>query len=92
MMITGQSAHSATDLVQNEDGFYLINNASDLVAFSDLVNGGEYSANALLTDDIDMSDYENFTPIGTYSDSYDKMYMGQFDGQGHKISHLTIKM
>ncbi len=69
------------------DGVYQINNGEDLVAFSELVNGGERTANAVLTADIDMTEYsEQFAPIGTD----DFKYSGTFDGQTHKISNLKI--
>lgn len=66
--------------------------------------GGEKdaSANAILTDNITVnegvldavnkgqvseSDFIEWKPIGTY-DSYDAVYTGTFDGQGHTISGL----
>ncbi len=64
---------------------YEITCAEDLMAFADLVNGGETSANAVLTDDIDLTDVlsmETWAPIG----SAEKMYTGTFDGQGHAIT------
>ena len=60
------------------------------------------SANAILTDNITVnegvldavnkgqvseSDFIEWKPIGTY-DSYDAVYTGTFDGQGHTISGL----
>lgn len=67
------------------DGTYLITSAQDLCDFSALVNAGNRNAKALLTTDIDMTNYE-FEPIGTSSASYN----GTFDGQGHTIDNLTI--
>ena len=89
MLLAGLAVGAKADLQQNEDGFYLINDAADLVAFSELVNSGEFGVNAMLTADIDMSSVENFTPIGLFGNDSEKFY-GIFDGQGHKISHLTI--
>ena len=39
----------------------------------------------VLKNDIDLSDYENWTPIGTTPDS---AFHGKFDGQGHSITGL----
>ena len=61
--------------------------AEDLVAFANKVNGGETEANAFLTADIDMSGVEGFAGIGVARDG---LYAGTFDGQGHKISNMTI--
>lgn len=49
-----------------------------------------------LTQDIDLSDVENFTPIGGGEGdqgSYqgDNVFSGTFDGMGHTISNLTIQ-
>ena len=39
----------------------------------------------VLTNDIDLSEYSNWTSIGTSSNKF----QGTFDGQGHVISNLT---
>ena len=70
-------------LEQNE-GVYEIDNAIKLVLFKELVNGGEATANAVLTADIDMTGYD-WTPIG----NADLMYSGTFDGQGYKITNFS---
>ena len=64
--------------------------------------GKDASANAILTDNITVNegvldavnkgqvserDFIEWKPIGTY-DSYDAVYTGTFDGQGHTISGL----
>ena len=68
--------------------YYEIDDATDLVAFAELVNTGELSANGLLTADIDLSSGTPTAtwelPIGTPSG----IYSGTFDGQGHKITGL----
>ena len=74
----------AQDLTTTEiDGvtYYEIKNAADLVAFADLVNTGEFGANAVLTADIALTEVWE-TPIGNSGG----MYTGIFDGQGHKIT------
>ena len=52
------------------DGYYAISNYGDLVAFSSLVNGGEYAANAVLVADIIIN--ENlFLDNGEFNESLD---------------------
>ena len=63
---------------------YTIANASDLVAFANIVNGSEQGAYAKLTADITLT--SAWTAMGTSS----KPYTGTFDGQGHKISGLSL--
>ena len=80
---------SAWALEKDADGIYQIGTAEDLVAFSELVNGGEITANAVLTADIDMTaSSAAFQPIGKES----AMYSGTFDGQGHRIKNLNISI
>jgi len=47
------------------------------------------SATYELTNDIDMSGWGNFQPIGNYITSSD-VFTGHFDGKGYKITNLTI--
>ena len=61
-------------------GVYQISTADDLIAFAELVNGGNAYANAVLTADIDKG--TDLTMIG--KDGVD--YQGTFDGQGHTIT------
>ena len=69
---------------------YEIGNADGLVAFAAVVNSGETTANAVLTDDIDMTGVAWNTPIGDWNTgSVTSAYCGHFDGQGHTISGLT---
>ena len=66
--------------------YYEIGSAADLLAFADLVNGGESGANAILTADIDLT---NATVTGTWEapiGTSGVMYTGTFDGQEHKIT------
>ena len=79
-------------LEQDADGVYQIGNAADLVAFSSLVNAGEFEANAVLTANIDMADEissSGWTAIGDWggvSGTSSACYKGHFDGKGHVIS------
>ncbi|UKK49124.1 hypothetical protein L6475_03965 [Prevotella sp. E9-3] len=71
--------------MEQVNGVYQIGTADELIEFAGIVNGGATGANAVLTVDIDMTD-KSWTPIGSIS----KVYEGTFDGQGYRISHLTI--
>ena len=79
-------------LEQDADGVYQIGNAADLVAFSSLVNAGEFEANAVLTANIDMAEEistSGWTAIGDWggvSGTSSACYKGHFDGKGHVIS------
>ena len=61
----------------------------------------DLSAHYVLVDDIDLSKYENWEPIGAFQPRSDApedaevphpdyAFTGVFDGQGHKISNLTV--
>lgn len=77
---------------------YIITKAAELAWFRDQVNGGKFSKCAKLTADIDLKDFchaadaskkeLSWEPIGNYS----KKYAGTFDGNGHTISNLYIKV
>ena len=71
-------------------GTYKISDASDLQKLATLVNSGKDTTNVtfILTNDIDMSGVSNYTPIGnsTYK------FKGDFYGNGHTISNLTINL
>ena len=80
---------------------YKIKDYEQLLEFAALVNGGQTSICAVLTDDIDTGNNITFnddgeptetptniwTPIGN---SYPNRYTGTFDGQGHTISRLYV--
>lgn len=77
---------------------YEISTAAELAWFRDYVNGGKLSVCAKLTADIDLKDFchaadaskeeQSWEPIGNDS----KRYTGTFDGNGHTISNLYIKV
>lgn len=77
----------------NNDGYYEIDTADELMAFSNLVNKqGKCSVNVVLTADIVMPAGTQWQPIGYEAESvYDKKYTGIFDGQGHTIKGLYIE-
>ena len=79
---------------------YKIATADDLLEFAQRVNGGETTANAILTDDINLNpnmkinedgtvtgNPDQWTPIGN---SESTAYTGTFDGNGKTISGLYI--
>ena len=68
------------------DGKVQISDADDLVTFSAEVNAGNTALNAVLTNDIDMTGVNDYTPIGTA----DNLYSGTFDGDTHRIKNLVI--
>lgn len=79
---------SEQEITPDENGVYNIGTAAELAWFAAAFNKGELtsSANAILTNDIDLGNKE-WTPIGT-STSY--KYVGTFDGNGHEIRNLSI--
>ena len=76
---------------QNAEGYYEIYNASQLYWFAEQVNGGAKSINAVLMNDIDLTNH-TWTPIGVTAmgESVTDGYTGTFDGQGHVISNITF--
>ena len=81
--------------VNAQEGFVLpwdgvtISNLDELKMFRDAVNAGNNYAGktVTLTADIDLAG-ENWTPIGAIYNEHG--FMGNFDGQNHKIMNLTI--
>jgi hypothetical protein len=76
----------------------IITTAAELEAISNNLNG-----NYILGADLDLSFYTNFAPIGAFvplSDAQEdaetpkleKAFTGVFDGNGHKISNVTISV
>lgn len=65
---------------KDERGYYKINSAQVLAWFAEYVNTGHAKANAVLTEDIDFTDYKT-TMIGSGT-----AYDGTFDGAGYSIS------
>ena len=71
--VTNQPMLKMFALQQNADGYYLIGSAQNWKDFATLVNNGNTTANAKLTDDVSIS-----TMINQYS--------GVFDGDNHTIT------
>lgn len=97
-MLSGAVIYAENDnsaLPEQINGFYQLDSADDLVWFANEVNGGKRTANARLTDDIDLSNVK-WTPIGSgyaYENNGivpDTAYNGIFDGNGHTVSNLKL--
>lgn len=67
---------------------YLIEDAADLEAFRDKVNGGDKGLCAKLTADITLTG--DWNPISSNATYTTDAYAGTFDGDGHTISGLKI--
>ena len=66
---------------------YSISSLTDLNKLASLVNSGQNSnCTFILTNDIDMSNFPGYTPIGTDTHAFN----GTFYGNGHVISNLSI--
>ncbi len=82
-------------LEKMKDPRVFINNAAELVAFAEAVNGGNTheGMQVFLNADIDMKDVA-WTPIGngTFASSTvgGPVFSGTFDGQGHSVKNLVI--
>ena len=75
-----------TEPAQNDNGSYVITNGAELAWFGDKVNGSTAVMNAVVTEDIDLADYD-WTPIGNTTSRY---FRGTFTGNGHRIDGLHI--
>ncbi|MCR5434397.1 MAG: hypothetical protein K6F20_08400 [Bacteroidaceae bacterium] len=85
-IVCGQADPSKAELV---DGYYLISSAEQLQWFSAKVNNGDLTANAKLTEDIDLGALPDaFKPIGNSSNRY----AGIFDGQYHTITTNMVAL
>ena len=71
----------------DEDGTYLLGNPLHFAVFAAKVAVGQVDINAKLIADVDLKDLE-WQSIGDHSNS--KPYKGTFDGQGYKITNLTM--
>lgn len=69
------------------DGVYQLSTASQLVLFSNCVNGGKGALDAVLTADIELTEAEMPAPIGTE----DYPFKGSFDGQGFAVSGFVFE-
>ena len=84
-----QSSELPSWMLRSETTIY-ITTAQQLKQLADEVNAGDSKSGKtyLLANDIDLSVYPNWSPIGTYS-QVSCPFSGVFDGQNHTISNLT---
>ena len=81
-VVCGQADPDAVK--KNAEGYYLIGNAKQLNWLNQKVLEGESDIKALLTDDINLTEFDNpDLMIG----SADKQFKGIFDGGGHTITY-----
>ena len=76
---------------------YVISSAAQLQAFAALVDAGNTYAGqyVALGADIDLSGVDSWNPIGAEAKSdtcLDKLFSGTFDGRGHTVSGLKIRV
>ena len=72
------------------DNPYQISTAAQLAEFASLVNGGKTTINAVLIDNIDMSELQSWTAIGDWNTgAVTSAYRGHFDGQGYTINNFN---
>ena len=77
--------------LEKDGDVYQISSAQDLADFAALVNGGETTANAVLTGDIDMSKLQSWTAIGDWNTgAVSSAYCGHFDGKGYTINNFNF--
>lgn len=69
-----------------KDGAYQLASVEDLKLFSVIVANTSTPANAQLTADLDMSEVEDFAPIGVDGHPF----TGTFDGQNHTITGFNL--
>ena len=75
------------ELQIDDDGYYLLGNASDWKRFALLIDDGFSNVNAKMTADIDLGDDQTMIGNGHYNNvSYRKYFSGIFDGQGHTLT------
>ena len=88
-----QSSELPSWMLSSETTFY-ITTAQQLKQLADEVNAGDSKSGKtyLLANDIDLSVYPNWAPIGTLNQNWPEVsrpFSGVFDGQNHTISNLT---
>ncbi len=89
-----QSGELPSWMLGSETTFY-ITTAQQLKRLADEVNAGDSKSDKtyLLANDIDLSGYPNWTPIGTFTPNSPQAnypFSGVFDGQGYSITGLKM--
>ena len=73
----------------NAENCFTLSTAEELAGFAKLVNSGNsfYGKTVYLGNDIDLSEYPEWIPIGAFSNTE---FCGMFDGNGYCISNISI--
>lgn len=68
-------------------GVYSISSAQELAKLATMTNKGKINSGVefVLANDIDLSSYSNWTPIG----SVDSYFLADFDGNGYQVSNIS---
>ncbi len=87
-VLTAGSTTADTNWYDADKTSFTIYTAAELEGLASLVNGGTSFSGITITlaNNISLSEYDNWTPIGTSS----KSFSGIFDGNGKEISGLSI--
>lgn len=82
---TFDSVDSEADL---SAGVYSISSAQELAKLATMTNNGKINSGVefVLANDIDLSSYSNWTPIGAKENS---PFLADFDGNGYQISNIS---
>lgn len=93
--ISGTTDPASSDYFIDKDGSYYVYTEAGLMAWADHVNGGNYSTNLTLMNDIVMTmnadGLSNWTPIGKIDRSTDYYtYTGTIDGNGYTIFNMVV--
>lgn len=81
----------AEDYIDDGQGNYTIYTSKGLKYVADLISGGDYDINVKLDRDIDLTGVD-WTPIANNVNAGSVGgYSGTFDGQGHRITGLSIE-
>lgn len=80
----GERVETVTNYIDDGQGNYTIYTGAGLKAVADLISEGDYDINVKLDRDIDLT--------GVDWKSIKGYYRGTFDGQGHRITGLSINM
>ena len=80
----GERVETVTNYIDDGQGNYTIYTGAGLKAVADLISEGDYDINVKLDRDIDLT--------GVDWKRIEGSYQGTFDGQGHRITGLSINM
>ena len=84
---------AVTDGETIKGGTWAIGSVEDLVKLAELTNtttDNTTGTTFVLSEDIDLSSIDNWTPIGDSSTNNSYIFKGTFDGNGHVIKNLKI--